>query len=87
MHRTPNPVLTQRLELHLVWPVGGAKTEAGGEVVNEVSLLLNVGQKGLVDGLLVLNAVLSGLLLLWHLLAVVRIERLGRCVPRASRPA
>ena len=67
MHRTPNPVLTQRLELHLVWPVGGAKAEAGGKVVNEVSLLLKVGQKGLVDGLLVLNAVLSSLLLLWYL--------------------
>jgi hypothetical protein len=51
-----------------VWPVGGAKAEARGEVVDEVSLLLNVGQKGLVDGLLVLNAVLGGLLLLLQLL-------------------
>lgn len=33
-----------------------------------MSLLLNVGQKGLVDGLLVLNAVLGGLLLLLRLL-------------------
>jgi hypothetical protein len=51
-----------------VWPVGGAKAEARGEVVDEVSLLLNGGQKGLVDGLLVLNAVLGGLLLLLRLL-------------------
>lgn len=62
--------LTQRLELHLVWPVRGAKAEARGEVVNEVSLLLNVGQKSLVDGLLVLNAVLGGLLLLSRLLVL-----------------
>jgi hypothetical protein len=59
--------LTQHLESHLVWPVRGAEAEAGGEVVDEVSLLLDVGQKGLVDGLLVLNAVLSGLLLLSQL--------------------
>lgn len=50
-----------------MWPVGGAKAEARGEVVDEVSLLLNVGQKSLVNGLLVLNAVLSGLLLLLYL--------------------
>lgn len=56
--------MTQRLELHLVWPVRGAEAEAGREVVDEVSLLLDVGQKGLVDGLLVLDAVLGGLLLL-----------------------
>lgn len=50
-----------------MWPVGGAKAEARGEVVDEVSLLLNSGQKGLVDSLLVLNAILGGLLLLWQL--------------------
>jgi hypothetical protein len=59
--------LTQHLESHLVWPVRGAEAEAGGKVVDEVSLLLDVGQKSLVDSLLVLNAVLSGLLLLSHL--------------------
>ena len=53
-----------------MWPVGGAEAEAGGKVVNKVSLLLDVGKKGLVDGLLVLNAVLGGLLLLLHLLVL-----------------
>ncbi len=35
-----------------------------------MSLLLDGGQKSLVDGLLVLDAVLRGLLLLWHLSAL-----------------
>lgn len=60
--------MTRRLESHLVWPVGAAEAEAGSKVVDQVGLLLDVGQKGLVDGLLVLNAVLGGLLLLSQLL-------------------
>jgi hypothetical protein len=52
------PVVTHRLEDHLVWPVGAAEAEARGEVVGQVGLLLDGGQKSLVDGLLVLNAVL-----------------------------
>lgn len=47
-----------------MWPVRGTEAEARGEVVDEVSLLLDVSQEGLVDGLLVLNAVLGCLLLL-----------------------
>ncbi len=47
-----------------MWPVRGAEAEARGKVVDEVGLLLDGGKKGLVDGLLVLNTVLSGLLLL-----------------------
>jgi hypothetical protein len=62
-----------------VWPVGGAEAEAGGKVVNKVSLLLDVGKKGLVDGLLVLNAVLGGLLLL-GLLALLEESILARLV-------
>lgn len=61
------PVVTHRLEDHLVWPVRAAEAEAGGEVVAEVGLLLDSGQERLVDRLLVLNAVLRGLLLLSHL--------------------
>ena len=54
-----------------MWPVGRAKAEARSKVVNEVSLLLDVGKKGLVDGLLVLDAVLGGLLLLLYLLVLL----------------
>jgi hypothetical protein len=60
--------LTRRLESHLVWPVGAAQAEAGSKVVDQVGLLLDVGEKGLVDGLLVLNTVLGGLLLLSRML-------------------
>lgn len=62
-----------------MWPVGGAEAEAGGEVVDEVSLLLDVGQEGLVDGLLILNAVLGGLLLL----LCVRVTHLCNAVGNA----
>lgn len=61
------PIVIRRLEDHLVRPVGATEAEAGTEVVGEVSLLLDGGQKSLVDGLLVLDAVLRGLLLLWLL--------------------
>ena len=53
-----------------MWPVGGAKAETPGKVVDEVGLLLNVGQESLIDGLLVLNAVLGSLLLLLRLLVL-----------------
>jgi hypothetical protein len=76
-----------------VWPVGGAEAEAGGEVVDEVSLLLNVGQESLVDGLLVLDAVLGGLLLLWYLLVLfavmpcrLRTSGFSPCLKKASSP-
>ena len=52
------------LKDHRVWPVGAAEAESGAEVVNEVSLLLDGREQGLVDGLLVCDAVLRGLLLL-----------------------
>lgn len=61
------PIVIRRLEDHLVRPVGATEAEAGTEVVGEVSLLLDGGQESLVDGLLVLDAVLGGLLLLWLL--------------------
>jgi hypothetical protein len=48
-----------------VWPVRLAEAERGAEVVDEVSLLLEVGEEGLVDGLLVCYAVLGGFLLLF----------------------
>lgn len=48
---------SNRLENHRMWPVGRAKAEACAEIVNEMSLLLEGGEKGLVDGLLVGNAV------------------------------
>ena len=47
-----------------MWPVGLAKAEACAEVVDEVGLLLEGCEKGLVDGLLVGNTVLCGLFLL-----------------------
>jgi hypothetical protein len=49
-----------------VWPVRLAEAEAGAEVVGKVSLLLNGSEKRLVDLLLVLDAVLVGLLLLYN---------------------
>jgi hypothetical protein len=55
-----------RLEDHRVWPVRLAETEAGTEVVGKVSLLLNGSEKRLVDLLLVFNAVLVSLLLLYN---------------------
>jgi hypothetical protein len=51
-----------------VWPVGAAEGEGGAHVVEKVGLLLDDGQESLVDGLLVLNAVLGDLLLLYSLL-------------------
>ena len=55
-----------------MWPVGAAQAEAGSKVVDQVGLLLDVGQEGLVDGLLVLNTVLGGLLLLLRMLVQSR---------------
>lgn len=63
-------VLTPHLEDHLVRPVRAAKAEAGAKVVDQMSLLLDGGQKSLVDGLLVCDTVLCGLLLLSHLLVL-----------------
>lgn len=52
------------LKDHRVGPVGAAEAEGRLEVVDQVGLLLDGGEEGLVDGLLVLNTVLGGLLLL-----------------------
>jgi len=52
------------LEDHRVWPVRAAEAESGAEVIGKVSLLLDGREQGLVDGLLVCDAVLGGLLLL-----------------------
>ena len=57
------------LEGHRVWPVGTAEAESGAEVVDEVSLLLDGREQGLVDGLLVCDTVLGGLLLL-HVVSI-----------------
>lgn len=52
-------------------PVRAAEAEAGAKVVDQVSFLLDGSQKSLIDGLLVCDTVLGGLLLLWRLLVSV----------------
>lgn len=58
------PISTGRLPLHLVGLVALPEGEGGGEVAGEELDLLDAGDQGLVDGLLVLDAVLADLLLL-----------------------
>lgn len=48
-----------------MWPVRLTEAESGAEVVDQVGLLLDGSKQGLVDGLLVGNTVLRGLLLLF----------------------
>lgn len=65
-----------------MWPVGAAEAESRAEVVGKVSLLLDSGKKSLVDGLLVGNTVLGGLLLLdvcqyWRAVQGVQSTHLG----------
>ena len=55
------------LPLHLVWAVTLAEREGGGEVGDEELLLLDDGEDGLVDNLLVGGAGGRWHLLLWEL--------------------
>lgn len=60
-----NPLCNRHnLPLHLVRLVACPEAEAGGKVAGEEMLLLDVGQKGLVDGLLVGGTSTGNLLLL-----------------------
>lgn len=60
------------LPLHLVGLVTLAQGERRGEVAGEELDLLDVGDEGLVDGLLVGNAAAGNLLLLHHHVSIVR---------------
>ena len=76
------------LPLHLVWAVTLAEREGGGEVGDEELLLLDDGEDGLVDNLLVGGAGGRWHLLLWQLLISASLcSNMRKIVPLASRPA
>ena len=70
--------------------VARSEAEGGAEVGDEERLLLEAGEDGTVDGLLVLGAAGGDLLGLWELyqyLACRNASLVGVVLPRASRPA